>query len=66
MAFKFGNLALSVDDSKDGVVFLTGEVIGDNKMRITGTYDNIYEAWNVIVSKYGQKLFLPKKLEKYL
>lgn len=66
MAFRFENVAIDVKNDENGVLFLVGEVVTDNKMRITHKFDNLYQAWAIIMREHGHHTRLPKKLEQYL
>jgi hypothetical protein len=66
MAFKFGNVGIMVSEANGSLLFSVGEVISDKQMRVTHRFNNIYEAWKIVMERVGFNTVLPKKLEQYL
>lgn len=66
MAFKFGSTAIMVHNANGELVFSVGDVISDTQMRILHRFDNIYEAWKIVMERTGENTVLPRKLEQYL
>jgi hypothetical protein len=66
MAFKFGNTAIMAHEANGEVIFSVGEVISDTQMKVLHRFDNLYQAWNAVIERVGEEIFLPLKLEQYL
>lgn len=66
MAFKFGNVAIMVNEVNGELVFCVGDVISSSQMKVLHRFNNIYEAWKIIMERVGEGTILPKKLEQYL
>lgn len=66
MAFKFGETGLMVHEANGEFIFSVGNIISEKQMKVTNTYDNLYEAWKIVMERVGEHTVLPKKLEQYL